>query len=306
VKLEDLVKVGLDELRMQMLGTQVLFGFQLQGAFQEGFSGASAAVRIVDATALSLIVLSLGLLIAAPSQHRLVDRGEATKRIFRTATHFATVALLPLALAIACDVYVVGERYWGSRDATIGATATAAIALVLWYGVGVALNITIHGKQEALPMPEETETSLHTKIDQMLTEARVILPGAQALLGFQFVVTMTKAFAALRHLDRNIHFFALGAVTLSIMFLITPAAIHRIAFGGRDVSHFHRIGSLFVTSALIPLAVGVAGDFYVASTKIIESRSLAATGALCAFLLLAVLWYGIPLALRATRIEGSR
>ena len=302
MKLEDLIKVALDELRMQMLGAQVLFGFQLQGAFQEGFSTASVIVRAVDTAALSLIVLSLGLLIAAPSQHRLVDRGNATQRIFRTATHFADAALLPMALAVGCDVYVVGEHYWGRFAATAGATAAATTALFLWYGLGATLRV-IQGREEISPMPRETETNLHVKIDQMLTEARVILPGAQALLGFQFVVTMTKAFAALPTMDRNIHFSALVAVALSVMLLITPAAIHRITFGGQDVSRFHCIGSFLVSMALIPLAMGITGDFYVATTKMIENRSVAAASAFFAFLLLALLWYGIPLALRARRVE---
>jgi hypothetical protein len=40
-----------------------------------------------------------------------------------------------------------------------------------------------------------TETApLHTRIEQMLTEARVILPGAQALLGFQLAIVLTDTF----------------------------------------------------------------------------------------------------------------
>jgi hypothetical protein len=38
------------------------------------------------------------------------------------------------------------------------------------------------------------KTSLKSKIEQMLTEARVIIPGGQALLGFQLIATLTKAF----------------------------------------------------------------------------------------------------------------
>lgn len=41
---------------------------------------------------------------------------------------------------------------------------------------------------------QESPTPLHAKIEQSLTEARVILPGAQALLGFQLIVMMTRAF----------------------------------------------------------------------------------------------------------------
>jgi hypothetical protein len=36
MKLDDALKVSLDELRMQMLGAQVLLGFEFQGLFQDG------------------------------------------------------------------------------------------------------------------------------------------------------------------------------------------------------------------------------------------------------------------------------
>jgi len=40
-------------------------------------------------------------------------------------------------------------------------------------------------------------TPLETQVDQLLTEARVIIPGVQALLGFQLTVTFTQAFTQL-------------------------------------------------------------------------------------------------------------
>ena len=41
---------------------------------------------------------------------------------------------------------------------------------------------------------EDEKVPLPKKIDQMLTEARVIVPGAQALLGFQLAVVLTQSF----------------------------------------------------------------------------------------------------------------
>ena len=40
---------------------------------------------------------------------------------------------------------------------------------------------------------ERSSTPLHAKIEQMLTEARVVLPGAQALFGFQLAIVLSKA-----------------------------------------------------------------------------------------------------------------
>ena len=151
-----------------------------------------------------------------------------------------------------------------------------------------------------MPLPPQAKTDLHEKIDQMLTEARVILPGAQALLGFQFAVTMTKAFAELPAMDRDIHFFALVMEALAIMVLLTPAAIHRLTFGGVDAERFHNIGSSLLTIALAPLALGIVADFYVAANKMLDNTTLAASSAGLAAILLVGLWYALPLLLRGT------
>ena len=50
---------------------------------------------------------------------------------------------------------------------------------------------------------------LHSRIEQMLTEARVILPGAQALLGFQLAIVLTDTFEKLPILSRLLHAAAL-------------------------------------------------------------------------------------------------
>jgi hypothetical protein len=298
MKLKDLVQTALDELRMQMLGTQVLFGFQLQGVFQEGFSAAPDFVKRVAFAALSLIVLTIGLLIAAPSQHRLADRGRDTRRIFDTSKYFAEWALAPLALAIGCDVYVVGEQWFGPRGASLAAFLVAGAALFFWYGLGAALRTTVTAKEKAMKTPPEEKTDLHVKIDQMLTEARVVLPGAQAMLGFQFVVTMMKSFSELPDFVRNVHFMALGVTALAITLLITPAAVHRITFRGLDAERVHDIGSLLVTVAMIPLAFGLSADFFVASFKMLEDARAAGLAAAVVLAGLLALWYALPLCLR--------
>lgn len=301
VRLADLLKTALDELRMQMLGAQVLFGFQLNGAFQEGFDELSPGGRGIDLAALAFMVMTVALLIAAPCQHRMVEHGNATKRILHATTRCAELALAPFALAIGCDIYVVGEQYLGREAAAGAGIAMALLAMLLWYGFGGLLRVAPSiRRQKPMIEPPESETGLHARIEQMLTEARVILPGAQALLGFQLVVTMTKPFAQLPETIRLLHFAALAAVALSVMLLITPAAVHRMTFRGHDVGRFHRIGSVLVTLGLVPLALGIAGDFYVATARMVASAWVAAIGASCALALLTGLWFALPLLLRLT------
>src|SRR6185369_13800056 len=113
-------------------------------------------------------------------------------------------------LALACDFFVVTEPHFGSIGATTMSGAFGLLALLLWYGVGIGLRTFVpFAEREGKPLPSDMTIGLHERIDQMLTEARVVLPGAQALLGFQFAVTMTKAFAELSQTDRALHFVAL-------------------------------------------------------------------------------------------------
>src|SRR5258707_6543382 len=82
MKLDDALKVSLDELRMQMLGAQVLLGFEFQGLFQDGFAAIPLVCRSVTAVGLGLMIGAIGLMVAVPCQHRIVEGGEASVRIY--------------------------------------------------------------------------------------------------------------------------------------------------------------------------------------------------------------------------------
>ncbi len=298
MKLQDILKTSLDELRMQMLGVQVLFGFQFQGLFQDRFDGLNPSGRIVDATGLVLMIASLGMCIAVPCQHRFVENGADTLRMYRTAQRYANRALLPLAGGIGCDLYVAVGRPFGPRLATAFAIVAFLTACAAWFIAGLVLRGLRAANAEA-PM-ERANTPLHAKIEQMLTEARVVLPGAQALLGFQLMVMMTKAFDEMPRTVRDVHLIALSSLTLTIILLISPAAIHRLGFGGQDNQRFHAIGSGLIAMALAPLALSISCDLYVAFFRLFRADSVALPAAAGALALLSTLWYVLPFALRQT------
>jgi hypothetical protein len=243
------------------------------------------------------IVLTQGFLIAAPSQHRLAEHGQATARMERSTNRYSEVTLAAFTLALTCDVYVVCDIHFGQAAAAWVAAAVAIGCIVLWYGVAAALRgepPRRSGDKDAV----RQAASLHEKIDYLLTEARVILPGAQALLGFQFIVTMTRAFAALPPEVRVVHFCALCCTVATVLLLIAPAAIHRMAFRGEDDARFLRIGSGIVTVALVPLAIAVSADLGVAAFKLFDRALIAGIAGGVTLLALMALWYLLPLAMR--------
>jgi cytochrome bd-type quinol oxidase subunit 2 len=131
-----------------------------------------------------------------------------------------------------------------------------------------------------------------------------VLPGAQALLGFQFVTTLMEAFEKLPLSSRYVHLASLSMVAVSIVLLMTPAAYHRIVERGEETEHFHKFASHALIAAMVPLALGVAGDFYVVVRKITESATSAVAAALVSLLFFYGLWFGLTLYRRGRERSG--
>jgi hypothetical protein len=146
------------------------------------------------------------------------------------------------------------------------------------------------------------------RVDQVLREDLMVLPGAQALLGFQFIAMLTESFDKLPRSLQYAHLGSLALVALATVLMLTPAAYHRIVERGDDTEHFVRLASRFLLTAMAVLALGIAGDVYVVTRKMSESNPVALA---CAGLALAGsygLWFGFTLLARerqATR-AGER
>ena len=303
MELSKKVKTALDETRMLILGAQILLGFEFRAAFSDGFDQLSGHSRHLEALALTLMVTSVALMITPGPYHRIVEGGRDSGAFHNVTAVIANLSLLPFALALGIDVFVSIERICGSTGALAAGIGAAAVALALWYGMPRVAALSTGQKERAMTERQRTErpsTPLHVKIEQMLTEARVILPGAQALLGFQLSIVLTQSFETLSGSSRIVHALSLGLVALAVMLLVAPAAYHRIVYAGEDSDDMHRVGSMLVTAATVPLALGMAGDIYVVIGKIIGPTT-GLTAAALGLVILTGLWYGYPLAVALTR-----
>jgi hypothetical protein len=65
-------------------------------------------------------------------------------------------------------------------------------------------------------------TPLDERITQMLTEARVVLPAVQALLGFQLANVISQSFEKLPAGSKAKHAGSPGCITLAVILLIAP------------------------------------------------------------------------------------
>jgi hypothetical protein len=297
MKLERQLKLALDESRLLILGSQVLYGFQFNGIFQQQFDTLPFSDRLMLCAGLPLLTLALALLITPSLFHRIVARGEASRRVLTLATRCAGAALLPVAIALALDMFVATRRVTGAAFAGTAAAGFFLLAMLCWYVTAWLAQ----RKEKAMAPEPQKPTQLETRIDQLLTEARVIIPGVQALLGFQLTVTLTQAFTQLPPEAKIAHIAALCCMGLAVILLMAPASVHRIAFSGQDHPDFLAIGSVFVVTAPMPLALGIALDAYVAAGRALSSPTAAMVLAGGSLLVLLGFWYVFPL---AQRVKG--
>ncbi|MBV9758443.1 MAG: hypothetical protein JO047_15455 [Alphaproteobacteria bacterium] len=304
MELSKKVKTALDEARVLILGAQILLGFAFRGPFSDGFERLSRTARALDGLALVLMVLAVGLLIAPGPYHRIVEGGEDSRRLHRFVSAIAGLALLPFALALGLDVFVTAGLIFGRAGGAAAGSVATALAFGLWYGLP-HLSARHAGEQERAMSSRGGEqragTPLHAKIEQMLTEARVVLPGAQAIFGFQLAIVLTEAFQRLPGSSQAVHATSLFLVALAVMLLMAPAAYHRIVYAGEDTEDVNRTGSVFLTAATVPLAFGLAGDVYVVIAKIAGSPAIGLVTAALALLLLLGLWHIYPLVVARRR-----
>jgi hypothetical protein len=190
------------------------------------------------------MVLTLALLTLPGTYHRIVEEGNASGRFHALTDKVSDID------SLAIDVAITSAQIFGTGGGIAAGVAVGVLALLFWYGIEAWRKRSTGQAERAMTERQKNiteETGLHEKIDQMLTEARVILPGSQALLGFQLAIVLTQAFEKLPAAIKIVHGAALICVALSIVLLMAPAAYHRIVYKGEDSEEFHRIGSGFVT-----------------------------------------------------------
>lgn len=127
--------------------------------------------------------------------------------------------------------------------------------------------------------------------DQILQGIRIVLPGTQALMGFQFIAFFNPTFHNLPSNLQNLHFIALILVVLCSILLISPVAFQQISENGRPTKRFLRFTRRMLTAAMLFLILAIACDIYLAA-RLIDMTNLLALGiSLVVFLSGIFLWY---------------
>ena len=136
--------------------------------------------------------------------------------------------------------------------------------------------------------------SLEEEATHVTDEARMVLPGVQAVLGFQLIAVFNQRFEAFSSGQQRVHLAAFLLVALAMGLMMTPAAYHRQVERGRVSQRFVDLSSTLLTLAMLPLIGGISLDTYLIAVLILQDHAMAMVVATGTALVLAGLWYGLP------------
>jgi len=147
-------------------------------------------------------------------------------------------------------------------------------------------------------MPGERDSCQKIDLQQaaslLLEECRMVLPGIQALFGFQLIAVFNQGFdGKLDASQQALHLVATGLLAFAIALIMAPAAYHRQTSPLAVSERFIRLATRLLLYSMLPLALGISIEFYVVSAAVFDSRP-AAVIAVILFLFIFALWFVLP------------
>jgi hypothetical protein len=153
-------------------------------------------------------------------------------------------------------------------------------------------------EREALPLSKAAQ--------YLILECRLILPGLEALLGFQLMVVFQTSFSErLSPLEQQLHLLALGFGAVAAAILMTPAAYHRQTNVREVTAGFITVSSRLLMAAMPLMALSICTDFYLIA-RMLLGPGIGAGVAAGVFAVFVVLWFVLPRVRGLRRALGDR
>src|SRR5438128_4357405 len=97
----------------------------------------------------------------------------------------------------------------------------------------------------------------------------MLILGAQVLLGFQFQAVLQPGFERLPPALQDLKLVGLGLMLVAVGLLVAPGAFHQIVERGNDSPRVIGFTSGIATMAMLPFAVGMGIDVYLAASVVL-------------------------------------
>ena len=154
---------------------------------------------------------------------------------------------------------------------------------------------------------EVEKIPLSEAVTHLLEECRMVLPGIQALFGFQLIVVFNPAFhERLSSAERWVHLIAIGLIVIAIALVMAPAAYHRQQDPQAIREDFVFIATRLLLYAMFPLTVALALEFFLIARVITNKVGLSITLAVIVASIFSTLWFLLPRSRKLQQLLAGR
>jgi len=140
---------------------------------------------------------------------------------------------------------------------------------------------------------------LDKRAQNAIEEARMVLPGIQALFGFQLIAVFNQRFPQIPAGQQLLHYCALLLVGAAIGLIMAPAAYHRIAEQHSVSRFFIQLASFMIAVSMLPLLTALCFEIYILGHLVLNNDQASFWTAVVMAAFLAALWYVMPFTARA-------
>jgi hypothetical protein len=143
--------------------------------------------------------------------------------------------------------------------------------------------------------PEREELSLNDAATHLLEECRTVIPGMQALFGFQLIAVFNQTFSErLSSTEQRLHIVAIMLVVVAIALSMAPAALHRRTEPMAISQRFINVSSRLLMWSMVPLVAGMCIDIFLVARLGLTSRLNALIVAAATLVVFVLLWVVLP------------
>lgn len=136
----------------------------------------------------------------------------------------------------------------------------------------------------------------------LLEECRMVLPGIQALFGFQLIVVFNPAFhEKLSGAERDLHLTAISLIIIAIAMVMAPAAYHRQIDPHYVSETFVYIATRLLLYSMFPLMIALGLEFFLVTRVVTGRLSLGIVFAAVLVSIFSTLWFVLP---RNRKLQG--
>jgi hypothetical protein len=144
---------------------------------------------------------------------------------------------------------------------------------------------------------DEDEKEGDGDFSDMLSEMRILLPGAQMLSAFLIILPFNSGFSKIVHVEKQLFLATFIFALASLVLLSAPAIQHRVMRPLRDRARFKRIATRQIVAGAFTLAIAL-----VLGTDLVISEVFGAAIGLAVAILMALLivifWWIMPAVLK--------